>query len=378
MIRIVLAGGGTGGHIYPLLAVADEIRRLTDNAAEIFYIGPKNAFGREFDKREVRQIFIFSSKLRRYVDFQNFLDIPKFFLSVFQALFHLYVLMPDVVFSKGGPGALAVILAAKFYMIPIVIHESDAIPGLTNRLSAYFANRIGIAFRGAADYFPAKKLAFVGNPVRLNLLEGWLEQGEAKVQLGFKPNEPLLLFLGGSQGAQRLNNFIFDSLEILLREYQVYHQVGEANLEEAKFFFAAFEKGKPEEFKGKYRFVGYLDDAALKLAMNAADIVISRAGAGAIYEIAAFRKPSILIPLDGSANDHQRQNAYEYAKVGAAIVVEEENLKVNILIVQIKNILGDSNNLKYMSESAAQFFKPAAAEKIAEEILRLGKWSAQK
>lgn len=377
MTKIVLTGGGTGGHIYPLISVADEIRRFAENVAELIYVGPKSAFAAEFEKRNIRQIYIFSSKLRRYADFQNFLDIPKFLLSIFQALFYLYILMPDVVFSKGGPGALAVVLAAKFYMIPVIIHESDTVPGLTNRLSSLFANRIGIAFQGAAAFFPLKKVAWVGIPVRTNLREGWLEKGKAKVQLGFQPEEPLILVLGGSQGSQKINNFIFESLEYILRDYQIYHQVGPANIEEAKLLSADFLKYQPEAFKTRYRFVSYLNDTALKLAMNAADIVVARAGAGTIYELAAFGKPAILIPLNNSANDHQRQNAYEYAKFGAAQVIEENNLKVNILLIQIKNILGDPATLKYMSECAAAFFKPRSAEELATEILRLGKFPLQ-
>jgi UDP-N-acetylglucosamine--N-acetylmuramyl-(pentapeptide) pyrophosphoryl-undecaprenol N-acetylglucosamine transferase len=154
--------------------------------------------------------------------------------------------------------------------------------------------------------------------------------------------------------------------------------VGLANVEETKTFFTDFEKDQPAATKGRYGFVGFLNDAALKLAMNAADIVISRAGAGAIYEIAAFGKPCILIPLNNSANDHQRQNAYEYEKTGAAQVIEEENMKINIILIQIKNILANPATMKYMSESAAGFFKPRAAEELAKEILRLGKWSAKK
>jgi UDP-N-acetylglucosamine--N-acetylmuramyl-(pentapeptide) pyrophosphoryl-undecaprenol N-acetylglucosamine transferase len=374
-MRILLTGGGTGGHIYPLVAVAETLIKISppNLRLKIYYLGPNHPLNEEFRKRGIRVYNLASSKLRRYFSLENFLDVPKFFLSICQALFRLYFLMPDVVFSKGGPGALAVILAAKFYLIPIIIHESDSNPGLTNRLSAKFAARIGIAFAGAAEYFPPTKTAFLGNPLRLGLLTGEkIDIAQAKRRINFDPREPLILILGGSQGSAAINFFVLDNLEVLLKLGQIYHQTGEKNFAEARQLSENILKNLGENYERRYRITPILDTDGIKDALLAADLVLSRAGAGAIYEIAAFGKPSILVPLNNAANDHQKKNAYEYASTGAAIVIEESNFKLNIVLVQLKKILEDKEQYQSMAEAARAFFKPQAAEIIAREILKLG------
>ena len=371
MKRIILTGGGTGGHIYPLLAVAEEIKKISEDSVELIYFGPNHPLNDEFEELDIKIYSLASSKLRRYVALENFLDVPKFFISVIQAFWRLYFLMPDIVFSKGGPGAFAVILAAKFYMIPVVIHESDSIPGLTNRLSAAFAKRIAIAFNKASEYFPPEKTAFVGNPIRSKLFKDWSDQKSAKLSLDFKPEEPVIFVLGGSQGSEKINNFILDNLEIFLQDFQIYHQTGSNNFGNVEELAKAFFKTAPERLQNRYRFKSYFSLEELKIAYNAADIVISRAGSGAIYEIAAFEKPAILIPLASAANDHQKINAYIYAKAGAAEVIEESNLKPNLLVVQIKEIIKNTEKKQSMSEAAKNFAKPEAAKMIGEEILKL-------
>ncbi len=368
MKRILLTGGGTGGHIYPLLAIAEALQKFGGGKAEIFYLGPKNPLNAEFEKLNIKVYRLASSKLRRYFSFANFLDIPKFIYSFFQALTRLYFLMPDIVFSKGGPGAFPAVLAAKFYFIPVFIHESDSAPGLTNRLSAPFAARVFLAFKKAAGVFPAGKTLLVGNPIRAELLVQPIDQKSAKEKLKFKSEEPLVLILGGSQGGQRLNNFVFENLEPFLQVAQIFHQVGEANLAEAKKVASADS--------GRYQAAGLLEAEDLKTALSASDLVISRAGAGAIFEVAAFGKPTILIPLDGAANDHQKSNAYEYTEnarlpdgQGAAVVIEEGNFKFNLVLTQIKNILENREVMEKMSAVAKSFAKIDAAEIIAKEIL---------
>lgn len=372
-IRILLTGGGTGGHIYPLISVTEEIYRLTkerNQEVEIRYLGPASILNREFRKRGVRVGEIISSKLRRYFSLDNFIDIPKFILSFFQALFKVFWFMPDVVFSKGGPGALAIILASRIYRLPIIIHESDTVPGLTNRLSARFAKRIAIAFEKAAQYFPEEKVILVGNPVRSNLLKDIPDQETAKKVLGFNSEEPLILVMGGSQGALKINNFILDNLREILDLAQVIHQAGPANFQEVKKEADFILQSLDDFYKKRYHLEGYLEED-LKDAFAAADLVLSRAGAGAIFEIAAFAKPAILIPLEESAGDHQKFNAYEYAKTGAAIVIEEPNFKSSIFLVQAQKILTDLDLKRKMSEAAKSFAKPEAAKKIAEEIIGL-------
>ncbi|MEK7630161.1 MAG: UDP-N-acetylglucosamine--N-acetylmuramyl-(pentapeptide) pyrophosphoryl-undecaprenol N-acetylglucosamine transferase [Patescibacteria group bacterium] len=363
MKRILLTGGGSGGHIYPLIAVAEKLKEIAGNQIEINYLGPIGQFDEDFSQLGIKIYKLASSKIRRYAIFLSFLDAPKFFWSFFQALFRLYVLMPDVIFSKGGVGAFPVVLAAKFYFIPVIIHESDAVPGLTNRFCAPFSKRIAIAFRTAASYFPAAKTALVGIPIRSSLLGLRKSSPEAKKNLGFLTTTPLLLILGGSQGSMRINNFIFENLPQILESFQIIHQVGVANLAEAKTAAAGARNG--------YKLIGYLNPETMKEALTAADIVVSRAGASAIYEIAAFEKPAVLIPLDESANNHQRLNAYEYGKSGAAITIEEANLKINVMLVELKKLFSELGSREAMSVAARNFFRPNAADEIAKEILKL-------
>ena len=371
MTKILLTGGGSGGHVYPLLAVSDMLKIIGGDIVDISYMGPVSPLNDEFLKREIPIKKIWGSKVRRYASFQNVLDVPKFILSIFQAIVKMYFIMPDVVFSKGGTGALPVILAARFYFIPIIIHESDSIPGLTNRISGRFAKRIGISFPEAVDYFDGTKVALVGNPVRPELFQNPIDKKDAKEQLGFSRDVPLIFVVGGSLGAVRVNEFIISSLKDILETYQVLHQVGLLNISDATESAKLVLKELSPEVQARYKLEGFLEIEKQKLAFAAADIVISRAGSGGIFETAAFGKPAILIPLDGSANDHQKSNAYEYAKCGAGVVLEEENMTVHLLVMKLKDILENPELYKKMSTSAYGFAKPKAAEILAREILHL-------
>ncbi len=374
MKRIVLTGGGSGGHVYPLLAVADALARLSgDLEVELVYVGPKDRYEEEFAERNIRFSPIISSKLRRYFSLSNFVDIPKFFLSLVQALCKLYFLMPDVVFSKGGPGALPIVLAARFYLIPVVIHESDTVPGLTGRVSGKFAKKIEISFEECRAYFKKReRVNLVGNPVVRETWTGMpLQKDDAKGKLGFDKSLPLIVVMGGSQGATRINQFIFDNFEALLKDYQIYHQVGPANFEEAKLLTESLSREMSSLYSSRYKLVGFFDTEGLRTAYSAADVVLSRSGSASIFEAAFFGKPSILVPLPEAAGNHQKINAYAYAATGAAVVVEEDNLKLNVVLVKLKDILGDAGTYEKMSAAAKVFAKPDAADLIAKDILLL-------
>ena len=367
-IRILLTAGGTGGHIYPILAIAGQLRILAVQKGidlDLRYFGVPGPYQDILESNGIKVSKILSSKLRRYFDLKNFLDAPKFIFGFFQALFKIFWFMPDAVF------ALAVVRASRFYRLPIIIHESDAVPGLTNRLSARSAKIIFTAFKKVAQYFPPEKIILVGNPVRANILENIPDQESAKKAFGFNPAEPVILVIGGSQGALRINNFISDNLGEILDSVQVIHQAGTANFPEVKKETDFLLRPLGDFYKNRYYLVGYLEGVKeLREALAAADVVFSRAGAGAIFEIAAFSKPAILIPLEEAAGDHQRINAYEYAETGAAIVIEEANLKPAIFSLQVQKILAEPELKTKMSQAAKNFSKPEAAKIIAEEILK--------
>lgn len=373
MLRILLTGGGTGGHIYPLVAVARELREISASEnleLDLIYCGSYGDFKDTLLAERLRVIKIAGGKFRNYTSVFNVLDIFRISYSFFEAWVKLFFLMPEIIYSEGGPGALPVVMAGWFYRIPIIIHEANAIPGRTNSTSGRFAMRIGIAFAGAAKYFEGKNIALVGNPMRKELTQNIPSPNFAKTELGFSHNIPLLLVLGGSQGATRINDFIFSNLDYLISSFQILHQVGYTNYEEAQGKAKFLLKSFTAEEQSRLHLVPYFEPIeSLKFAYAAADLIISRAGAGTIFEIAAFQKPSILIPLPEGKD--QRANAYEFAESGATVVLEPENLLPNLFQSQILKILSDKELQSKMREAAGKFARPEAARAVAEEILKL-------
>ena len=369
-IKILLTGGGSGGHIYPLSVVHQELKKLIEEkgfSADIRYFGSPGFLKNYFLEKNIRVSEIPASKMRRYFDLKNFLDMPKFAVSAIKSLWKVFWFMPHACFSKGGPGALAVLGACRFYNIPSVIHDSDSIPGLTTKIASSFARIIELSFESAREYIKTKNnLNLVGIPVRENLLEKKYDS-MVKTEFGLNPDLPVIFFFGGSQGAEMLNQLVFENIKVLTENFQVIHQVGPTNYDSYKKEFD-FMYGREGDIKNKYAFSPYFTED-LDKAYAASDIVVSRAGGSAIFECAALGKPMVLVPLPDSAQNHQIKNAYEYAKTGAALVIEQENLLPNLLIGEIKKILGDGEKLKKMSEAARNFYIPDSGKKIAVDIL---------
>ncbi len=374
-IKVLLTGGGSGGHLYPLIAVSEELANIAYNEGidlSLDYLGPFDGNAKlALETHNIQIHSLLSSKIRRYASLVILLDIPAFFISIFQALFKVWVIMPDVLFSKGGPGALPVVLACRFYRVPVVVHESDAIPGSTNYITGrHFAKAVGVSFQKCASYFNPAKTAFVGNPVREELLYKRPAQADAKTLIGLDAKKPVIFILGGSLGSQRINDFIIDNLEAILSAAQIIHQVGIKNFDSIRARIKSNFGDEVQAQKSGYVFFPFLDEN-LKVAYSAADLVVSRAGAGTIFETASFGKPVVLIPLPEAANDHQRANAYEFAQLGGGIVIEEDNLLPDIFIGQIKDILNNPEKLKQMGDASLKFFKPGAAEALAREIISI-------
>jgi len=368
-MKIALCGGGTAGHFYPILAVVEEIRKL-EPQAEFFYLGGK--FGLEATLVPKAGLDFFGipvGKMRRYFDWRNFIDPFRAFLGIFQSLQIFSRNRPDVLFAKGGFVSVPPALAARILGIPVVLHESDAIPGLANRFLARFANSICIPFLSAHNYFPAAKTILTGNPVRSIFFDDVALSMESSALLrnyGLSTHEEVVLVMGGSQGAQNINKLIFENLENLLGVAQVLHLVGQNNFQEA---LGIKEKLSPSQ-KLKYVPFAYLENE-LPAVMSLATLIISRAGAGALAEISALGKPSILIPISKSANGHQQVNAKHFAEAGAALVVEE-GPDASGLIAKINLLLENREMLARMSLSAKKLATEKTAEKIAKVILARG------
>lgn len=366
MARIVITGGGTGGHIFPLISVVEKIREK-DASAEFLYLGS----GGEMEKKIMQENLIatkniMSGKMRRYFSLANVVDSFKIPIGVLQSLWHLLWYMPDVVFSKGGYVSVPVALAAWIYSIPILTHESDAMPGLANRIIGAISERIAISYPHTKKYFAEKKVLLTGNPIRQNISNG--DKNEFLKKFGLTESKPVLLVLGGSQGARSINIAITSILKELLKITQVVHQTGESNYDETVKL--ARVVGVKEGRDGYYP-MPFLDLADMKNALKAADVIISRAGANSISEIAANSKPAILIPLPTAANNHQGMNAYFITERGGAVVLEESNIGRNMLIDKVQKLLNDKELIEKLSKNIKEFYHADAPEKIAQGVLDL-------
>ena len=378
MFKVLYTGGSSGGHIFPLIAVHEIVKFISLESKidyDGFYVGSPGFLSNELQISGLKVKKIKGGKIRNYFSISNFLDPFKVFYSFFESLVYLLLIMPDVVFSKGGEGAWVVSIVAKWYNIPILMHESDAIPGKANLLTSKISTRIGLSFNESAEYFKINKdkIALIGNPVRASILAGINDESINKKSLNLDETIITLLVIGGSQGAVRLNDFILNNLKTLLREVQIIHQTGSNWYNEVVNEFEFLKSNLSDVQIKRYHPYPFLSTQNYRNALKISDCIFSRASSGAIFEIAAFNKPSILYPLKESANDHQRINAYAYARTGAAIVMEEENLLPSLFLDNLKKILYAKDVKNKMILAAKDFSRPRAAELLAKEIFELGK-----
>lgn len=376
MIRIVLTGGGTGGHLFPLVAVS---RKINDIAAlenlgepEIYYLGPGLFLESSLEREAMNfhSMILMTGKWRRYFSFRNFIDLFKIIIGVIQALWAVWLIMPDVIFSKGGYGSIAAVLAGWLYRIPIIIHESDSVPGLANSLLSPLATLIAVSFSEAANYLPKNKTYFTGEAVRDAFLKP-SEPEKERALLHLTTKKPMILVLGGSQGAKKINDIVLDILPNLLGAAEVIHQTGDDNYNSVFNESRVVLEGLSGEELISYHPVNFLVEPEYVAAMHLADIVISRSGAGSIFEIAASGKASILIPITDSSKNHNRKNAYTFSSGGRAEVIEEANLTPNLLLSVIRSILNNPEKRKTMEEKARAFTTPDAAQLIAQALINL-------
>ncbi len=371
-MKIVFTGGGSGGHFYPIIAVAEAINEIVAERnlvkPELFYIADTPYDERLLYENEIEFRKTPAGKVRNYASVKNYTGSFKTLFGTGRAIFQLFNIFPDVVFSKGSYVSVPTVTAARILGIPVFIHESDAIPGKANMYAAKFARRIAIAFPQAADHFPKKdRVALIGQPVRRAIMNPVMEGSHEF--LGLDMSVPVILILGGSQGAARINDVILEALPILLEKYQIVHQTGEKNFQAIKSIADVTLEEHP--YKNRYKPFGYLNDLALRMSAGVASLIVSRAGAGAIFEIASWKKPSILIPIPEDVSRDQRTNAYAFARTGAAIVMEQENLTPHVFAAEIDRLIENEALRTQMSEAAQTFGKPDAARKIAEELIAI-------
>ncbi|MCX6820240.1 MAG: UDP-N-acetylglucosamine--N-acetylmuramyl-(pentapeptide) pyrophosphoryl-undecaprenol N-acetylglucosamine transferase [Candidatus Adlerbacteria bacterium] len=367
-MKILLTGGVTGGHFYPIIAVTEALhdlvreRRLLE--PNIYFAAPGPYDKEMLVANEIIFVPTAAGKMRRYFSFLNFIDYFKIAWGVARSLVRMFFLYPDVVFGKGGYGSFPTLLAARLFRIPVVIHESDANPGRVNAWAGKFAVKIAVSYPDAEKYFPGGRVAFTGNPIRKAALVPAREGAHEFLKLS--KDLPIIYITGGSQGAETINDVVLGSLPQLLEKYQIVHQTGHANLKEVESRAKVALLNSP--YADRYKTFPYLNDLAMRMIAGAATLVISRAGS-TIFEIAVWGLPSIIIPIPEAISHDQTQNAYAYARSGAATVIEQSNLTRGLLVSEVDRILQNPELIRTMSTAARGFGRADAARTVANALL---------
>jgi len=335
MKRIVLTGGGTAGHVTPNLAIAPFLR---ESGYELFYIGSKKGIEKTLvEKAGIPYTGIASGKLRRYLDLKNVTDVLRVAKGLGDAFTVISRLRPGLVFSKGGFVTVPVVIAAKMLKAKVIIHESDMTPGLANKISLRFADRVCVNFPETINYVPAGKGVLTGTPIRPEIYQGSVD--EAMKICGFHDSKPVLLIMGGSQGSVVINECVRNILPQLTKSFNVIHLCGTNN------------KRHDLEMRGYLQFEYVTWELPHLLAY--ADIVVSRAGANSISEFLALRKPNLLIPLSRNASrGDQILNARSYEQQGFSMVLDEEAMNPESLKEKIDQLYTNRKEYsKRMAES---------------------------
>lgn len=339
MKKIVLTGGGTAGHVNPHFAL---IPHLQKSGWEIHYIGTKDGIERELIEPHLPYNPISAGKLRRYFDLKNLSDPFQVLKGILEAHRVLRRIRPRVVFSKGGFVSVPVTIAAWLLRIPVVLHESDLTPGLANKLSLPFARELCLTFPDSLRYVKGKGTV-TGTPIRADLLEG--DKSEGLRLCRFTADHPTLLVMGGSQGAGIFNQIVRENLTDLARRYQIIHLCGRGNV-------------VPTITHPRYCQVEYAKDELAHL-LAAADFVLSRAGANAIFELLALAKPHILVPLSKKASrGDQILNAESFAKQGFSLVIQEEEFNLQSL----------QDNLSHLEANQEEFIKKMQTSQVKDGV----------
>jgi UDP-N-acetylglucosamine--N-acetylmuramyl-(pentapeptide) pyrophosphoryl-undecaprenol N-acetylglucosamine transferase len=372
-MRVLVSGGGTGGHIYPALAVAMQLRE--EYQAEILFLGSDDGLENEIvPAAGFRLATIKAGKLRRYISWETITGVMRVPVGMVEAINLVGQFRPGVAFTSGGYVAVPAGLAARFERVPLLMHQQDVPPNLSNRLVAPLATRISVAFADSLAYFPARKTLQLGNPLRQAMLDvRQTPPQEARRALGFERQEPLLLVTGGSQGARHLNQTVGKALPDLLAHCQVLQISGNALYNETRELCESVLAAQDEVVRRRYRLVAYLNEE-MPLALQAADLVLCRSGASTLSELAALGKPSILVPLPPAiGSSPQEANAEMFGRNKAARVMKDGDLKPQVLVENVTSILASSTLLEAMSNAANSFAKPQATREIAAEIVKIAK-----
>ncbi len=377
-MRVLVSGGGTGGHIYPALAVAAQLQK--EYQAEILYLGSDDGLETELaPQMGFPYAIIRAGKLQRYISWKTITGVARVPVGMVQAVGIVRKFRPHVAFTSGGYVAVPAGLAARLNGVPLLMHQEDVSPNLSNRLIAPLATRISVAFADSLVYFPAKKTLQPGNPVREAILDARVvSTQEARQSLGLQTEVPLLLVTGGSQGARHLNQVVCHALPGLLTQCQVLQISGKKLFDETRELAEQMMTNLDSQVRKHYHLVPYMD-AEMPSALQAADLVLCRSGAATLSELAVLSKPSILVPLPPAlGGSPQEVNADMFGRQQAAQVIPDDDLSPEMLLDRVITVLSSHSLLESMARAAGKLAKPEATRAIASQIKALADAGAQK
>lgn len=373
-MRIGLVGGGTGGHFYPLMAVAQVLReRYKKEDLHLYYFGPEKYNEEYLKQNNVKYVHISSGKKRVYASIQNYFDAFKIVFGICSAMIKLPIYYPDVIFSKGGYTAYPVLFAARILRIPVVEHDSDTVPGRVSLSFAKYAKLVAVGWSEGGKYFlntahiKEEKIMDTGVPTR-KVLNPMYKHEEVKKQFSFiNKSLPLISILGGSQGSQNINESIMAGLPQILPFAQIIHQTGKENYKTVKESTDKLLEKLPD--RTNYFCQDFFNEPQMREIYENSSIIVMRSGSQ-ILETFMWGVPTILIPIKEEVSRDQTSNAFASMRRGASIVIEEKNLTPHILQNEIMGLLQDNKKLAHMSASARESAKYDASEKIADILLK--------
>ncbi len=360
--KIIISGGGTGGHIFPAIAVAQALKRI-DDTIDILFVGAKGKIEEKKVPEAGFKIELIDIKgFQRKLSFENIKNIFRLIKSLFRANNIIKRFKPDVVVGVGGYASGPVVYTASLKKIPTLIQEQNSYPGITNKILAKKADKICVAYDAVKKYFPQEKVILTGNPVRKKITDTIAVRDEVLSFFDLEQGKKVILSLGGSGGAKSINDAIKNNIDkIAASDVFFIWQTGKNYFEDSK---KAVEKAKAGNIK-VYDFISRMD-----LAYKAADIVISRAGAGTISELSILGKAAILVPSPNVAEDHQTKNALALVNLNAAVSVKDSEAGEKLIDTAL-NLVKNENEIKRLSENIYKERMPDSDVLIAEEILKL-------
>ncbi len=360
--RLIISGGGTGGHIFPAIAIANAFRERHPDA-QILFVGARGRMEMtRVPEAGYKIIGLWISGIQRKFTFSNFLFPIKLVVSFLRAVVIVKRYKPHVVVGTGGFASGPIMIAATRFRIPAVIQEQNSFAGLANKQVADKVSKICVAYEGMEKYFPAEKIVITGNPVRKDILSVNEKTDKGKIHFGFEAGHKTLLIIGGSLGARTINESIIGGIDKLIDAgIQVIWQTG-------KGYYEMYQAQLGKYDKRKIRVLDFLKE--MDLAYAAADVVISRSGALAVSELCIANKPCILVPSPNVAEDHQTKNAMALVEKDSAVMVLDKDARATLVDEALK-LLFDEQRAKKLSDNIAKLAKPAATEDIVNEIEKL-------